>query len=133
MAKKIMILSHGFFGTELKKSVEMIMGEQSQVVALPLLEEDGLESYVAKVKAVLADTAEDDWLLVCDLFGGTPANVAMSFLKRPIEHVITGVNMPIIIELIAQLESTSSWHEILINLADLQQTSIQFLPSNREV
>lgn len=129
MAKKIMILSHGFFGTELKKSVEMIMGEQPQIVALPLLEEDGLESYVTKVRAVLADTTDDEWLLVCDLFGGTPANVAMSFLKRPVEHVITGINMPVIIELIAQLESNSSWQEILINLAELQQTSIQFLPS----
>ena len=96
--KPLILVSHGNLFVELKKSVEMIMGPQDDIYAVPLLPNEGPEEYLAKVKETVADLA--DYTVLADLYGGTPCNVMFKQLvagKADFE-LYAGMNMAMVIE-----------------------------------
>lgn len=97
--KKLVLISHGNFCVELKKSAEMIMGPQDNIYAIPLLPEDGPESYLKKFQDVVKDL--DDYVVFADLMGGTPANtVAKEIMKGKDIELYAGANLPMVIEFV---------------------------------
>lgn len=96
MGKQLVLVSHGHFCEELKKSTEMIMGPQDCIHAVALLPEDGPDDFKAKLEAVLDQF--DDVVVLADLLGGTPANVVSRLLieGRNLD-VYVGMNMPMVI------------------------------------
>lgn len=107
----IIIGTHGQFGEALKASAEMIVGKMDQVTCVSLLPEMSLEDYMAKASAVL-ETCGDQVIVLVDLFGGTPSNVFSALSRKYHHHVVTGLNLPMLIDLYlkvsAQLESDSA-------------------------
>jgi PTS system mannose-specific IIA component len=95
----IILLSHGNFAAELLRATEMIVGPQGNVYALALNPEDNPQALAGEIKAYAgrADTG-DGVLILADLLGGSPCNIAASLAKEGIP-VITGMNMPMLIEL----------------------------------
>lgn len=92
MNKKLMLLSHGHFCVELKKSVEMIMGPQENIITVPLLEEEGKEEYKEKLLSVINKDTEN--IVLADLKGGTPGNIASELLLEGYSFdLYTGMNM----------------------------------------
>ncbi|MCT6893131.1 MAG: PTS fructose transporter subunit IIA [Bombilactobacillus mellifer] len=97
--KKLVLISHGNFCVELKKSAEMIMGPQDNIYAIPLLPEDGPESYLKKFQDVVKEL--DDYVVFADLMGGTPANtVAKEIMKGKDIELYAGANLPMVIEFV---------------------------------
>lgn len=97
--KKLVLISHGNFCVELKKSAEMIMGPQDNIYAIPLLPEDGPESYLKKFQDVVKEL--DDYVVFADLMGGTPANtVAKEIMKGKNIELYAGANLPMVIEFV---------------------------------
>lgn len=96
--KPLILVSHGRLCEELKKSVEMIMGPQADIYAVPLLEQEGPEEYLAKFKEVVANL--DDFVVLADLFGGTPCNVMFKQLVAGEGNfeIYSGMNMSMVIE-----------------------------------
>jgi len=95
--KNLILLSHGNFCVELKNSVEMIMGPQENIKSVPLLEEEGKEDYKKKLISIVDEEA----IVLADLKGGTPANIASELLlEGNIFNLYTGMNMPMVIEYI---------------------------------
>ena len=101
--KAILIVTHGSFGKELLRSVEMIMGEQKDVVALGLDLADDVESLRTDVKKIVDENqrANKETIVIADLFGGSPSNIALSLLKDYDVRVMVGINMPMLIEVLS--------------------------------
>lgn len=97
----ILIVTHGNFGTELLKSAELIIGKQENVETLGLNHGDSVDELYKKVKEAIQklDTG-GGVLILTDLFGGSPSNVAAASLKGNKTGVesVSGVNLPMLIE-----------------------------------
>ncbi|TDT51303.1 PTS sugar transporter subunit IIA [Fonticella tunisiensis] len=107
MKKKfLLIITHGNFGKELLKSVEMIMGEQEDAAALGLNLGDDVDVLRADVERIIAENekADKDTIVLVDLLGGSPSNVGLYALKNHDIKVITGVNMLMLIEFFSSRE-----------------------------
>lgn len=96
MVKSLILLSHGHFSEELKKSTEMIMGPQDTIHTVGLLPEEGAQDFEEKLRDTIKDL--DDYVVLADLMGGTPCNVAGKLLMQGYQFdLYAGMNMPMII------------------------------------
>lgn len=99
MGKQLVLVSHGLFCEELKKSTEMIMGPQESIHTVSLLPAESAEDFRAKFEAVIADL--DDFVVLADLMGGTPCNVvSRMILEGQSIELYAGMNMPMVIDFI---------------------------------
>ncbi|HFI0036582.1 TPA: PTS sugar transporter subunit IIA [Streptococcus suis] len=96
MAKNLILVSHGLFCEELKKSTEMIMGPQENIFTVALLPEDGPEDFQKKFEDTVSDL--EDFVVFADLLGGTPANVvSRKLIDGGQFDLYAGMNMPMVI------------------------------------
>ena len=99
MSRQLVLSSHGKFCEELKKSTEMIMGPQEDIYTLPLLPENGTETY--KQKFLTVTDSLNDFVVLCDLLGGTPANIISKLIMEGQQITLyAGMNLPMVIEFI---------------------------------
>ncbi|HWC77893.1 MAG TPA: PTS sugar transporter subunit IIA [Blastocatellia bacterium] len=101
------IVTHGQLANELVSAAEMIVGEIHHITAVSIGWHDDVD--VAREEIERAIQRVDDGrgvLLVTDMFGGTPTNIAASFLGQASVEVVTGVNLPMVIKLAVQDENT---------------------------
>ncbi|GGI66417.1 PTS sugar transporter subunit IIA [Enterococcus alcedinis] len=95
----LVLISHGTFCEHLKQSTEMIMGPQETIHTVALLPEEGPAEFQTKLQAVLDNL--DDYVVLCDLAGGTPSNVAAKMLMTGASfELYSGMNMPMVISFI---------------------------------
>lgn len=96
MGKSLILISHGNFCQELKKSTEMIMGPQEHIHTVALQPEEGPEDFLAKFQAVVAEL--EDFVVFADLLGGTPCNVVSRLILEGKDiQLYAGMNMPMVI------------------------------------
>jgi len=125
MAKlNIVIGTHGRFGEELIKSAEMIVGKMENVKSVSLLPEMSFEGFMHQVDSVLSDL-EGPVLALVDMYGGTPCNVLTALTKKYHHNVITGLNLPMLIDLYLNVinNETLDIDEIIKNCIDNLQSS----------
>lgn len=112
-----LILTHGGLARELLAAAQIISGRLSGFEALSLDWNDTFEEAKAKVRAAI-DRLEDGEgvLILTDMYGGTPSNVAVTFLQPGKVEVLTGVNLPMVLRLACQqteeptnLEGMARW------------------------
>jgi PTS system mannose-specific IIA component len=103
----VVVVTHGQLATELVNSAEMIVGDLPHFAAVSIGWHDDVErakeeigQAIARVQASAGGSEEDPAvvLVLTDMFGGTPANLAVTFVSPQVE-VITGVNLPMLIKL----------------------------------
>jgi PTS system mannose-specific IIA component len=102
----VVVVTHGQLATELVNSAEMIVGDLPYFAAVSIGWHDDVErarddigQAIARVQASAGNGDEPAGVLVLtDMFGGTPANLAVTFVTHQVE-VITGVNLPMLIKL----------------------------------
>ena len=99
----VVVVTHGQLATELVNSAEMIVGDLPHFIAVSLGWHDDVdhqrEEIGRAIERVRASAGDDAGVLVLsDMFGGTPANLAVTFVSPKVE-VITGVNLPMLIKL----------------------------------
>lgn len=103
----IIIITHGNFGEELIKSAEMIIGKIYNIKSLSLTQDLSLDDLVNLTRDEISGI-ENDVILITDLFGGTPNNVASYFKESMSIPVITGVNLPMLISIVMERENILS-------------------------
>ena len=96
----VVVVTHGQLAVELVNAAEMIVGELPQFTAVSI----GWHDEVNDARKDIADAiervrGEEGVLLLTDMFGGTPSNLAISTMDRPGIEVIAGVNLPMLIKL----------------------------------
>ncbi len=96
----VVVVTHGQLATELLNAAEAIVGDLPQFVAVSIGWHDDAEDAREEIqKAIGRVQSESGVLVLTDMFGGTPANLGMTFLEPEKVEVITGVNLPMLIKL----------------------------------
>ncbi len=96
----IIAISHGPFAKALIKSVEMVYCKQDKIEAISLGPGESMEILKNKINEIINKFQVDEVLIMVDLLSGTPYNVSsLEMEKSDINiNVITGLNMPMILE-----------------------------------
>jgi mannose PTS system EIIA component len=95
----VVVVTHGQLATELLNAAETIVGELPRFTAVSIgWHEDTEDARSEIANAVVRVNGDTGVLILTDMFGGTPSNLAMTFLGDRVE-VITGVNLPMLIKL----------------------------------
>ena len=124
MAKlNIIIGTHGRFGEELVKSAELIAGKMETVKTVSLLPEMSFEDFMKQAEEVLTNT-EKPYVVLVDLFGGTPCNVFTALSRKYGYDVVAGVNLPMLVDLYVK---TLSMDDADINTDTLAEECIETL------
>jgi mannose PTS system EIIA component len=107
MKPGVVVVTHGQLATELVNSAEMIVGDLPQFAAVAIGWHDDVDQAreeigraIERVRLVAGAEAGGpaDVLVLSDMFGGTPANLAVTFVDAHVE-VVTGVNLPMLLKL----------------------------------
>ena len=135
MIQNIILISHGSMAEGVKASLEMIVGKQDHVHVVALTPDGDNrqfeEELLKKMKALNGSS-----LIIADLLGGTPCNVALSnYLESENVEIIAGMSLPLVIE--ATLNSTATVKELIqaatTGIVDvkqkMKQTEIEKEPS----
>jgi PTS system mannose-specific IIA component len=94
------VITHGQLATELVNAAEMIVGEISHITAVSIGWHDDVEVAREMVRqAIERVNTGHGVLLLTDMFGGTPTNIAATFLGAAPVEIVTGVNLPMILKL----------------------------------
>lgn len=104
MSVSIIVASHGRFAEELVKSAELIVGQVSNVHVLSLLPEQAMDDFMKEAAQIVEESGHPVIALV-DLFGGTPSNVMSSLTQRYDIDVVTGLSLPMFIDLYLTLQN----------------------------
>jgi len=97
------LVTHGRLGSELLTAAETIIGTISHVAAVSIGWHDDVDAASDEIERAVTRVSEGRGvLLLTDLFGGTPTNIASMFLKEGEAEVVTGVNLPMVIKLASQ-------------------------------
>ncbi|MGY3777838.1 PTS sugar transporter subunit IIA [Isobaculum melis] len=124
MKPKLIVMSHGLMAQETLKSAQMIVGEIDGAVAISMLEADGLEVTTDKLRVALEKIGTEDVVILVDLLGGTPSNVAVkAFFEQKNIEVVTGLNLSLVIEY--AVSPLTSALEMAEYLATVGKDSIQ--------
>ena len=96
----IVIVTHGRLAQETIVAMEHMVGPQPDLRAISIGPEDDIENRRAEIEACIeqCDTG-DGVVLLTDMFGGTPSNLAISMMERKGVEVIAGVNLPMLVKL----------------------------------
>jgi mannose PTS system EIIA component len=103
----VVVVTHGQLATELVNAAEMIVGDLPQFTAVSIGWHDDVDHAreeigraIERMRAAAGGTDEEpaSVLVLTDLFGGTPANLGVTYVSDHVE-VITGVNLPMLIKL----------------------------------
>jgi len=94
------IVTHGHLAGELLAAAEMIIGPISHIAAVSIGWHDDVDAARDEVQRAITRVAQGGGvLLLTDMFGGTPTNIASMFLDEGAVEVVTGVNLPMVIKL----------------------------------
>jgi len=96
----LVVATHGNLGSELLMSAQMIIGPVINARAVSITHDSSMEVIRDAIAEAVAEVGKDDQgvIIVTDMFGGTPANVSMTFLEPQSVEVMTGVNLPMILK-----------------------------------
>lgn len=94
----LVLVTHAGLATALKMSAEMIVGSIECCCTVEVAPDERADDIMANVVAAVEAVKSDGAIIMTDLFGGTPSNMAMSFLKEGHIEVVTGANLPMLME-----------------------------------
>ncbi|MDE3061224.1 MAG: PTS sugar transporter subunit IIA [Pseudomonadota bacterium] len=96
----MVVVSHGKLAEALVAVTEHVVGKQAQMLAVGIEPEDDAEAARERIiKAVHEADSGDGVVILTDMFGGTPSNLAISVMRTEGIEVIAGVNLPMMIKL----------------------------------
>jgi PTS system mannose-specific IIA component len=100
----LVLVTHAGLAGALKSAAEMIVGTIDLCASVDVIPGEHADEIMARVVSAVEAVSADGAIIMTDLFGGTPSNMAMSFLKEGRIEVLTGVNLPMLIEFCSRRE-----------------------------
>ena len=96
----LVLVTHGRLAVEFATAMEHVVGPQPSLVPICIGPDDDMELRRADIADAISKVDEGDGvILLTDLFGGTPSNLAISLMKPGKVEVIAGINLPMLIRL----------------------------------
>lgn len=106
----LVVLTHGQLAVECLRTAEMIIGPVSACCAISIDRSCSVVEATEELAAALAEVGVDDdgVLILTDMFGGTPTNIAADFLADGLVDILAGFNLPMLIK------AASARHELAL-------------------
>lgn len=128
---KIILITHGTLSQGLQNSVEMILGKQEKLLSVSVVENCNTDDIKTELVSELenAKAIEDDVLFLSDVFFGTPFNIVTPLMENYKFHHITGVNLPLLIEIISNKDAddiTAMLKEALLTAQEAMINCVDF-------
>ena len=109
----LVLITHCEIGSSLRSAMEHVVGPQQQITALSIGADDDIQARRRDLEAaIVAVDHGDGVILLTDMFGSTPSNLAIAMLGRPDLEVIAGVNLPMLVKL-AKIRSNRTLEECI--------------------
>ncbi len=100
-----LVVTHGHLAQELVAAAEMIVGDISHIQAVSIGWHDDVNDARKEIERKISEVDRGSGiLLLTDMFGGTPSNIAFAFHEPGKVDIVTGVNLPMIIKIAHQKE-----------------------------
>ena len=109
----LIIITNGNLALELKSAMEHIIGIQNNVAIFCITPDDDIDIQKKNIQKTIKEINEGNGIIILtDMFGGTPSNLALNFLKPGYIEIISGVNLPMLIK-IGQSRDNSNILEVI--------------------
>ncbi len=96
----LILVTHGNLAVEFVRAMEHVVGRQEAIATVCIGPHDDMEKRRREIAAAIAAVDSGDGaIILTDLFGGTPSNLAISLMKAGKVEVIAGINLPMLIRL----------------------------------
>lgn len=119
------IVTHGQLASELLSAAEMIVGEINHITAVSIGWHDDVDVAREEIERAIQRVDNGNGvLLLTDMFGGTPTNIAASFLGQASVEIVSGVNLPMVIKLVTQ-DTDSRLEDLARRVRDEGQQQIR--------
>ncbi len=104
----MVLVTHGRLAEELINALEHVVGPQVNIAAVCIGPDDDMEQRRAQILECVAKAEEGNGvILLTDMFGGTPSNLAISIMDKSNVEVLAGVNLPMLIKLVSVRQTES--------------------------
>ena len=114
----LVIVTHGRLAEEFVAATEHVVGPQRNMVAISIGPDDDMERRRQDILNAAKQVDEGDGaILLTDMFGGTPSNLAISIMDKANIEVIAGINLPMLIKL-ASVRDEQSLEEAVAGAQD---------------
>ncbi|MBH69021.1 MAG: PTS fructose transporter subunit IIA [Rhodospirillaceae bacterium] len=120
----IVIVTHGNLGDELIKVLEHVVGPQEKIETISIGADDDMEARRLDILAAVKKVNDEVGVIILtDMFGGTPSNLAISIMEQEQIDVIAGINLPMLVKL-ASIRSSKSITEAVSEAREAGQKYI---------
>ena len=124
-APGLLVVTHGRLADEMEKAARRIVGDLPQLASISLDWDDDVADARRRIEEGISRVAvQGRVLILTDMFGGTPSNVALSLLEPGRIDVVTGVNLPMLIKF-ANLHAVDGFDETVRRIAQQGRDAIQ--------
>lgn len=121
----IVLVSHGRLAQELADILEHVVGQQDQLIAVGLFPQDDTEAKREEILAAVREVNKGSGVVILtDMFGGTPSNLAHSLLDEESIEIVAGMNLPLLIKL-SSARKTKSIHDAVLLAQEAGRKYIQ--------
>lgn len=104
----LVLVTHGQLASQFVAAMEHVVGPQEYVVSICIGPDDDMEQRRRDILEAVDQVDKDDGvILLTDMFGGTPSNLAISIMDKAKVEVIAGINLPMLIKLASVREQMS--------------------------
>ncbi|HUX79873.1 MAG TPA: PTS sugar transporter subunit IIA [Alphaproteobacteria bacterium] len=110
----IVLVSHGHLAEEFAQALKHVVGSQDKLAIISLFPNDDIEAKRQEIlKAVHSVEDGQGVVILTDMFGGTPSNLAHSLLEGRNVEIVAGMNLPLLIKLVS-VRKTATLHEAVL-------------------
>ena len=96
----LMIITHGNLALELRSAMEHMIGDQNDIEIFSITPEDDIDVQKNNIEKKLKELNQGKGVIILtDVFGGTPSNLALNFLDPGVVEIMSGVNLPMLIKI----------------------------------
>ena len=96
----LMIITHGNLALELKSAMEYMIGDQNDIEIFSITPDDDIDNQKNNIEKKIKKLNQGKGVIILtDVFGSTPSNLALNFLEPGIIEILSGVNLPMLIKI----------------------------------
>lgn len=125
--KKLVVATHGSFAAGIKETMNFIVGDSQliNVISAYISPDFDMEKEAEKYINELKD--EDELIVAADIFGGSVANTFSNYINNKKVHIITGVNLPMLIELAAGIDTNDTAEKLIEKAAQSAKEGVIYV------
>ncbi|MFZ1814822.1 MAG: PTS sugar transporter subunit IIA [Rhizobiaceae bacterium] len=120
----LVLVTHGQLASEFRLALEHVVGPQEQVETIAIGPDDDMEQRRQDILDAVASVETGSGVIILtDMFGGTPSNLAISVMQAGTIEVVAGVNLPMLIK----LASVRSEDDMMRAIDDAQESGRKYI------